>query len=158
MVQTIFARVGKFIGASLVWVVIAAVLGFILGYWISSSTGHWMLLNSTSGGSMQTVGIFQTKRRCSRFMESHKERIKNHRSEEQAKMMSGEEKEIVSSLEQEGIIIYQLSGELSWVTVSCVRLNDGFLTTLLSATQSTLSDIESTVNDLKSRIEDIESR
>ena len=151
MVQTIFPRVGKFIAASLVWVAIAAVFGFLLGYWISSRTGHWMLLNSTSNGGTQTVGIFQTKRRCSRFMESHKERIKNYRSEEQAKMMSEEEKEIVSSLEQEGIIIYQRSGELSWVTVSCVRLNDGFVGTLLS-------DIESTVDDLKSRIEDIGRR
>jgi hypothetical protein len=84
-------------------------------------------------------------------MERHKERIKDYRSEEQTKMMSVEEKESLSSLEQEGIIVYQLRGDLAWVTVSCVRLNDGFLGQLLS-------DIESTVDDLKSRIEDVESR
>ena len=66
-------------------------------------------------------------------------------------MMSGEEKEILSSLEQEGIIIYQLRGDLAWVTVSCVDSTDGFLGGLLS-------DIESTVDDLRSRIEDVESR
>lgn len=69
-------------------------------------------------------------------MERHKERIKDYRSDEQAKMTSGEEKEILSSLEQEGIIIYELRGHLSWVTVSCVRLSDGFLATLLSDIES----------------------
>jgi hypothetical protein len=112
-----------------------------------------MLINSTSSDGTQMLGIFQTKRQCSWFMERHKEQIKkDFRLDEEAKARSEEEKEILSSLEREGIIVYQLRGEqLSWVTLSCVRLNDGFLGGLLSG-------IESTVNDLKSRIEDVENR
>lgn len=141
----------RFIKASLLWVTVAAVSGFLLGYWTASSSSQWMLVNSSSTGGTQTHGIFQTKRRCLRFLDNLKEGIKPHLSHEQAKMMSEEEKKSLSSLEREGIIIHEIRGDLSWVTVSCVRLNDGFLGHLLS-------DIESTVDYLRSRIDDIESR
>ena len=65
--------------------------------------------------------------------------------------MTGEEKEAVASLNRQGIIMFQLGGDLQWVTLSCVRLSQGFLPHLLS-------DVEATINQLKSRIDDIESR
>jgi hypothetical protein len=138
--KTIFPGITEFIRASLLWVAIAAVFGFLLGYWISSSTGHWMLVDSSSStGSTQTVGIFQTKRRCSRFMEWHKEQLKKYLSDEKAKTMNEEDKKFFSSLEREGIIVF--GKDLSWVTVSCVRLNDGFLGHMLSAIESTVDNL-----------------
>jgi hypothetical protein len=65
--------------------------------------------------------------------------------------MTGQEKEAVASLERQGIILFELRGDLQWVTLSCVRLSQGFLPHLLS-------DVESTIDQLKSRIDDIESR